>query len=341
MDKDKYTLDTPDIQNNWVVFPNAVFGQIGYTTCGDTPCFENGTLEDCKNKAKDKMGGYYVKGPNSSLCMVLEHDTERNYQPYHAIRPSHLYDELSGYRTTAFVNKDVYPFPPVNETGLLTYRDNFSLQNVKTKKILSLEDDREQSLLVFYVDGRSELELLPLSIPIPYINYRIPVANNSNVIITIPNTSMLIRPNNNTLEWAIRVAVVNNPDNAFTIHNQSRPESKTISFEDSVYFTYGDKTIGYNEQTDTLFLGDNPENRLFNLIPKRSVYYLENGVCKKVGMNETEIQQGKATYNGIPTVRRSTCWTNIKPEQSNVPYFITLGLILLGVVIMLKLPRFN
>lgn len=341
------------IDNNWYVFDDAILSDLEISDCNDTiggVCEYTKTLEDCIKKCRDNNDnckvGYFIQTPETNFCVPIQHHDATVTSPYYRLRNRSYYPSLRNDKTFVFADKRFYPFPP-SHTEMVFFTDQFLLQNVEEGTYLDISDSLNA---IFNKEGR-HIQFLPNRIKRNNIEQIQLIVNGDELVINIPQTALTLNKtevgNNQEFDWKMRLYYLGTADNTFRIHStdKNKKQGDLISYGETFYFTFGD---GRGDRVESdypvmseagrlslengkLVITTGTGNSIFRLIPKISVYYEENGICKSIPLEETD---NYTSYRGFPVYRNSDCWI-IKKKKINS--FVMI-LIILGIVILICVP---
>lgn len=334
-----FELDKPQKLDNWLIFPNTTLSDLNMNDCNDTIngiCHDTKNVQECINICKNSTecdGGYFLETPLKNYCVPLRTTPwlKADIQPYYEFRHKDIYPIMKDFSSKVFINTENHPYPP-NNANCIYYSDQFIIQNIKKGTQLSLLSslDNTSSDIVF------TKELNPTQIKIisndnTYIHSKIIVKNGDNVMFNIPNTSFIMRKNDNSniIHWLMRINVVNVPGNLFTIHSDDKKIGEPLDYNDKLYILYEGNIVFYNDDMEQLEIkyqnyqnavNDN-ENIFFKFIPQVNTYYCHQNECKSVSLLETDSKGNIATYNGQFVSRSPGCFglcTNKKVKDNTV-----------------------
>jgi hypothetical protein len=286
-------------ENKWNVFDDTILTNLDLSDCANTIngfCERADTVKECIKKCQDApekncSHGYFIETPdNYNYCVPLRDHVETTF-PYHRLRQKNYYPIMKDMNTYFFANKDVYPFPPFHP-NMMFYRDNFILKHKRTGLNIGTGDDTLTQNVIFSKDTSVYIQIVPKNISRSKVDDYIAVKNGDEIVINIPGTAFVLhRTGDDKILWQLGVTNTNAHENVLQIYAKGRKDGEILSFDDDIYFTsFKDIPDGF-----------------FTTLPKVEVSYCDNGVCKKISLDQADLKGYEAYYKG-KRIYRSFCW---------------------------------
>lgn len=313
-----YNIPKPTRYDNFYVFDNSTISNIHIADCNDTIngiCETTNNVEECIEKCKNGNCSYgYFISPN--VCVPLN---KTSSSIYYRLRNKDIYPELEDKESIVFSSDS---FPP--NDNILYYRDNFVLENGKYK--IGLDDNGNINQ---YISFRTDISINLTFLPVKnVIDDYVPIYDGADVVINIPNTGLVLKKDiDSSIMWSLRASQFNSPSTVFQIFKKNK-ESKYITYDDDIYFTYQGLLVLMNTDNLSLELKNislenaiaNNLNIYFKIKPKVVLYDCKNGCI------ETKSDTIKGFY------RYPSCWNNcennklnlgfVSIEKNNLVYFV-------------------
>jgi hypothetical protein len=370
MSLDDYQISYPtEYNNDWLLFHNAIFTDLGMSDCNDTI---NGKCEDVENAeqcadicvndpTKQCFVGYYVKDDKKSYCVPLRTNIEKQTLYYERLRNKNIYPSLENAKTTVFIKRNK-TFPP-NRANVVFYKDKFLLQNADTELNI-ISDDQGN---VKAEKGEFYLRFLPHGLVLRNNeeNY-IPVEYDTKVVINIPQTNLNLEQeqDGNLLQWIKSSNNIGTFENVFYIRrlsafdypNDDTPWSKNyLNYQDEFYLETSLGSVLCIDDLNIPFLKYGNVEAMskyrFRLIPDVNVYCgggianneinFEDTSCNEYSLKDTDMNGIESTKNGETCYRQPNCWrfnriSHVEGISVGVLIFILIIIIIIILYRMLK-----
>jgi hypothetical protein len=339
----EYIFKKPRKYDDWYIFDDAIYSDIELADCNDSisgVCTYTKTFEECLNTCKNKCDfGYFIQTPdNRNFCVPLKKVGE-GIDYYHRIKNKSYYPILKNMKTHVF-STTVQPFPSKIPNAVF-YTDYFYLKNISSNKNISKsEDDNTISeQVVLSSSDHISLQFLPKEIFRTQVEQYIPVKNGDEIIINIPNSSLILRKqDDNTVSWLFRATTAYVPKNTFIINCKDKNVGEIINFDDEIYLSSDDNVLVYdNNQLSLQPKNQTNPNIMFKMIPKIFVYYCDGSKCNKIELTDTQTSGNIATYKGNPVYRQPNCWGICNNDTSNNSPTYHFPVIMLSIVLFVCL----
>lgn len=337
----EYTFGKPYIVNNWYVFPNSTLADLNINDCANSitgKCEKTDTLQQCVNlceKDNNCISGYFIETPDKENICVPIHNTTQDFETYvkllHNIRNKNIFPILKDMKSYIFTTSD-YNYPPNNINNLL-YIDNITIENINTHKSISLGNNNNNIVMS---SNPTYIRLLP------YQTEKNPlmIRNGDSIVISIPNSTYVLRDVNNSLQWTSSILSNITEDSTLKIFTSDKNKKigDFLTYSDILYFTYKENPIIYDTDNNSLVIQsmniDNAissnKNILFKISPKVTAYTCNKQTCEPVELNTTNTSH----------YRSPSCWNLCNTEKKTKNKIIII-IILLFLIILLKYMFFN
>lgn len=360
-------LDTPypyksKSGGNYLIFPNTSFVSLDLTDCNDALhgiCLEDvNTIEECIERGRDTRytsgAGYFVKSKSGKkYCVPIRTAIHPFLNPALRLRQKHIHPELEDMASWAFLNTDMYPYPPNNATTV-TYQDRFLVQHVFTGRYFAVPKSK--------TEGLTTTDSLSSALTLHFLPYRdtmfidqvfIPVRVEYDTLLNIPNTNLVLKREGERVVWKGELGTAEIMDDAVRLHSVkeivegssargARRAVRPFRFDESFYLTMGTFTLGVLSDGNVRLLNEvdwRSEELLhectFRLVPKVEVWRYEDGGARAVSLEEAMIKGWK--------VYRSPLWVGASEASGVVGRrgVVGLGLILIFLFVSLLLKNRN
>lgn len=347
-----YDINQPwTYDDNWHIFPQTTLSDLDLNDCNDTIdglCRYTETVEECADICGNDpqhmcTGGYFIKTPGNynNICVPLRDYSEQQTIPFYRLRHKNFYPQLRELDSTFFLQKS-FPWPPDMANGLF-YQDQMYIKNVNTGLFLGSHSDGTITEQVVLSNTEKVLtQFVPSQLARENVSNNVMIKNGASIAINIPNTSLILRKSatGNDIQWLMRAAVINDPNNTFTIHS-SDPTHKMMYYGQQFYFKYFEQLVEYDEESGLLrVINSNYDdairdgkNILFEFIPQVTGYYCDGSECKEVSLSETTNHRMKARFEGHMVSRSSSCWSMCE-KKSNTPLIVGIILVIIIIISM-------
>lgn len=325
-----YYSGKPIIHDDFYIFKNAILSDIETSDCNDTIngiCTKVNNVNDCIDicKSGNCKNGYFISEKDGGICVPLI-STEQEF--YYRLRNKNIYKELLDKDTFVFSTiKDKYP---PEDTNILYYNDNFTLQNLKTNLFMSINDDGNVTQQPFFSDiSNLSLQFIESKGNNVFSGNYTKIKNGDYVIINIPQTAMVLRkdPDTDKLVWKLRASFSNIPANIFQIYAIDKNLNDILTYDDNFYFKHQGSLVFFNSETNSLDIINlslknalEKSNIIFKLKPKIQMYSYQGEKCEKT-----------SSKNNI--FRSPNCWEEKKNKNNNLFVKIILSILLLSIII--------
>ena len=345
---DIYNINKPLIKDgHWILFPNSTVSEIDTMDCNDAvagECYFDKSLDQCIKSCEQSPEcnfGYYIENTNhpkgNNICVPLR-DGNIDSNPMYRLRKQSIYPELKGTKSTVFINKHTYPFPPEQANNVF-YMDNLLIKNIETNTFLGdsplYKQDDEPSVASFNKNGGLIVQPLQVPADLSVGTQYVTVKYGDSLIFNIPNTTLVMANstrNNTQMEWITRS--FNIPLNiAYTIHPimKDKKNGDDVLYSDIFSIKIGISILGIETSEEAniekLYYSsyDNAkiknENVTFKFIPKMKGWYCNNDAkCTEVSLEKMVVdEKGIGTYEGLAIGRNPGCWGVCKYKVPNQP----------------------
>jgi hypothetical protein len=344
------SLGQPDVyKDSWYIFNDATIDHIEYDDCNDTvngKCENTKDIEECI-RICDEAGddhcdmGYFIKTPDKkqNYCVPIRKIPKNVTFPFFRVKRKALYPELKNVDSKIFIRKNQHTFPP-NIANVMFYRDTFVIENVKTGLQVGFSNsDTLHQEVIFNKKSSLHAQFLPALVFRTAMEKYVSVKNGIALTINIPNTSIILRkqPNSMHLSWLFHASSAYVPNNTITINCEYKKYDEPLNYADTIYFTYFEQLVYYDPETQQLAVSNTTVDEAkkdglfyeFKLIPKIIVYYCENNTCKQATLGDCVPNGVQARYNGIMVWRNSSCFGICEKPVKNNKSFIILSIVIL------------
>lgn len=343
---DQFNLGEPWIyRERMVTFPNTVFAELDTTDCNDTVngiCRHGLSLEQCMDVVINSKGmsgaGYHIElnnsdtnvsgvdtvgkplkpGEKDSICIPMRTATHPLMNPTFRLRNKDVYPELKNHRVSAFIDHNVYGFPP-NQSATVLFQDKFILQNVETG--LYVDTPEFKTEITMSKKQSTNIQILPLRNSMFKNGAYIPVRHVDPVILNIPGSSLILAKGlNDVLEWEPRLVALENTTNTFyiypTVWKKDYVHYRMLTYDETVYIMYqnlylvevvdGKLMISYDNYKNAKA---DKKNVTFVLKPNFFVYYCDDKTktCNQIELDKTQKSDLAASYQGNMVFRNPNC----------------------------------
>jgi len=340
-----------DSVREWNVFDNTTITNIELSDCVNAIngfCEHTKNLSDCidmcaNSPEKNCTHGYFIETPDKKNFCVPLRDRDKKYYPYHRLRQKNYYPILENMKSTYFADKKLFPFP-VFSPSTIFYRDRFILKHKESGLSLGTNPDIEALTqdVIFSKNTSVFLEILPSKIFRSKIDEFRPVVSGDEVVINIPQTAFVLHRDNDRIFWQLGLTGQNTPANTLRIFALGKSLGEKLTYDDQIYLSsfqdilvYDQNSLIIRQDTDII---DAPEG-IFKIFPKVQVSYCDNGECKNISLEQTEIEGEKATYQG-KKVYRTFCWVDCPQQKEkkswSFPVILFLFATFLAVIIYVR-----
>lgn len=336
-----YNINKPLIKDKtWMIFQNSTFHHLETMDCNDTmtgECYYDKTFDQCIQSCKDNPEcnfGYYISDtPNKKNICVPLRDANINSNPVYRLRTQDIYKELDGARSTVFINKNKHAFPP-EQANTVFFKDNFMIENIETKMSLETSpissnesEPTSQSIVEFSKNGDHIVQALQISADTEYI----PLKYGDRLAFHIPNTTLVMRSDDNIIEWVVRSFSISQ-HSAFYLKplTPGRKIGDDVKYSDifSIHADVSILSINGHANIEQLYYEshskakDKGANVTFRFIPKMKGWYCNNDAqCTEIPLEKMVIDnKGIGTYDGLAVGRNPGCWGVCKYKVKNQPH---------------------
>jgi len=332
---------SPHTYKDWYIFPDTTLDNIRLDDCPSSvtgTCENTKTIEECIQICQDNQpcfAGYFIETPDQkNICVPIRKISGGpSIGPYYRLRNKNMYKELQGLKSSVFTSQ-IYKYPPDHGNNIF-YTDKFVLTNLSAGKSIGLSDRR--GVTDTLTNTPVYIQFLPKEIFRSYITQYLIVKNGDEVIINIPNTAYILKDNPEGISWVLRLSSLEEPNNTFRVFSTDKNKKigDLLNYQDILYFTSQDRQVVFDKNSGDLITAtnNNPEasSMYFKPTPKIRVYYCESGQCKNVMLEQTDMDQEKARYKGLPVSRSPSCWGCHKKKKY---WWIVIPIILVFAVII-------
>lgn len=337
----QYIFGQPYTYKDWYIFPDTTLDNLRVDDCPSSvtgKCENTKTVEDCIQICHDNQpcfAGYFIETPDKkNICVPIRKISDSPIGPYYRLRNKDIYPQLENMKSYVFANQ-IYKYPP-DHANCIFYTDKFVLTNIVAGKSVGISDKGKSQTLT---DNPVYVQFLPQEILRTSITHYSMVKNGDEVVINIPNTAYILKNKSDNILWVL--TLLQDPNNTFRVFSSDKNKKigDPLNYQDTLYFTSQGSPIIYNTELDTLKTGiDTQTNNIyFKTTPKIRVYYCEKGNCKNVMLEQTEMNQEKARYNGIRISRSPSCWGCY--SQGGISWIYVL--LALGIIVAILLVIFR
>lgn len=354
-----YTLHKPEMDGSWAVFDNVTFNPFLHPgSCHDTiesRCYKNESFEKCLVRCKNSdncEAGYYiaVPGEDRSYCFDIAHQLFPQQNPAFHLRNKNEWKSLENLQTRAFLNTDVWKYPP-KLANAVHFEDFVSLINVD--KNFGLETiDPQADAIKFTPGAETRIKILRR-----YKFSRDPIVNYGEYLtFRIPHTTLILlksSKNPQLLNWRAQLTplLIAESDLYKLQPVDSKNKGKLVSYDDKFYITHLGNYLGLNNSNqlelynETLSqLKKNKVPVTFKFKPHMNVYYCNKDLCKTIPLSETKTHHYDATYKGSDVYRTPLCFGICgqgKKLKSGIPRLVLyVGIGVIGVAIIVIIISF-
>lgn len=358
-----YLIPKPkSYRGKWNVFNSSTFSSLDTIDCNDTVegiCYTDKTFDECtqtceKSSKQPCNYGYYIENDDRSIC-VVSRIKSMDINPNYRLRNKRIYPELDLYKSTVFIDKTKYPYPP-NDI-IVKLDDRNILQNVETGKKLSLTLTNDTEFPVkFTKTGRTSIQILPLIPSALKSEKYTAVKYSKRYLLNIPESSLIMNKNQdkNDMVWKPKlISSISTQQNtlgsvSFVPIDKSYQNS-FVNYSDNFYIFFEETNIlGLDERGNLVSLYMSKEDALdqgykitFTFLPQMKLYYCDReGSCRRVP-RDSLIESGRTgKYKGVSVSHNPACWgnckklnveRNIKNVSGSLDLFVWIGV---GVVIV-------
>ena len=320
----QYIFGQPYTYKDWFIFPDTTLDNIRVDDCPSSvtgKCENTKTVEDCIQICHDNQpcfSGYFIETPDrKNICVPMKKISGGNIGLYYRLRNKNIYPILKGMKSYIFTNKS-YTYPPDHANSIF-YTDKLILTNIISQKSIGVTDEGENYSSETLTDSPAFIQFLPKEVIRTNISQYLIVKNGDEVIINIPYTAYILKENSeNNISWVLKLSSLRGTDNSFRVFSTDKNKKigDNLNYQDTLYFTSQGKPIIYDGDSHMLKTTSisieneiqKNDNMYFKTIPKINVYYCENEKCKSVMLDQTEMNEEKSRYKGIPVSRSPSCW---------------------------------
>lgn len=342
----QYIFGQPYTYKDWYIFPNTTLDNLRINDCPSSvtgTCEDTKTIEDCIQLCKDNQpcfAGYFIETPDKkNICVPIRKISEGlAIGPYYRLRNQNIYPELEGMKSYVFTSQK-YNYPPDHGNSIF-YTDKFVLTNITSQKSVGVSDEGKISINKTLTTKPVYVQFLPREILRSYVTQYIAVKNGDEVVINIPDTAYILKDDSENISWVLGISSLEGPNNTFRVFSADKNKKigDFLNYQDTLYFTIQGRLVIYdmdNNRLKTISTSlenvmEKSNNMFFKTSPKIHVYYCENGECKSIMLDQTEMNQEKARYKGITISRSPSCWgcrANIKRGVWWIYILVVLGII--------------
>jgi hypothetical protein len=348
MTSTQFNFRPPHIFKNMIVFPETTLKNINSADCNDSVtglCIRGKTFQQCIdicNTKKDGDGelltcssGYYISDPNNkkkSICVTLREEEFGN--PYYLIRNKSIYPLLDKYKSTVFINKNKWKFPPY-EANIVFFKDFLTLTNVETQ--LGIKDFplNDKNIDIIFNDINTKNNITIQIIQDNAFESRgkefTPVKYGDLISLIIPNTNLIMEPVVNSIKWATMcitcISLKNKTDTFHIIPTQdsNKKTGDNVLYTDKFHLVQGPDIFGLENYTNTAKLFYMPISKAiskeipvtFKFTPRMKGFYCEDkNKCSSISyaMLDKFDNEGVGTYKGKKIYRTPGCFSTCGDE---------------------------
>jgi hypothetical protein len=326
----EFRFDKPVKYGKWNIFKDAVYSNLDVSDCTNSvtgKCEDVKTVEDCADicgKHLNCDSGYFIENTDRNICVPVRKPKTENIYPYYRYRNKSIYPQLKNRQTFTFSS---YDYPPSFPNAIF-YKDFFSIQIKGDKKYLNIDTENKAEKDIKFLDIPIHVQFLLGKIQRNYIEGDIAIKNGDNVILNIPNTSLVLYREDEKIVWKIGDPNSGDRNMIFQIYSDKK-ETENITFSDNIILKMDDKYL--SPKGDSLVLSEN--KTFFTLTPKIEVYYCD-GTCKSVLLEQCVKKGVKAFFNGKEVYRSPSCW-NLCDNLDNNKRHDSILLIILTILLLL------
>lgn len=329
----EFRFDNPIRYGKWNIFKNAVYSNLDVSDCTNSAtgkCEDVDTVQECADICGNHPNcdsGYFIENTGRNICIPVRKPKTGNIYPYYRYRNKNIYPELKNRNTFTFSS---YEYPP-DLPNAIFYKDFFSIQIKGDKKYLNIIPENKPERDAKFLDKSVHLQFLLGKIERNYLESDIAIKNGDNVILNIPNTSLVLYKEGEKIVWKIGDPNSGDKNMIFQIYTD-QPQTESITFSDDIILKMDDKYLSI--QDSDLVLSEN--NTIFTLTPKIEVYYCDK-TCKPVLLEQCVKKGVKAFFNGKEVYRSPACWNVCNDKGDN---FIGIAILLLFLIIIYFLTKY-
>lgn len=298
--------------HHYLIFPNATFSNLDLTDCNDAlhgVCLEDvNSVEECIERGRDERyisgAGYYVKSKSGKkYCVPIRTAIHPFLNPALRLRRKEVHPEIEDMASWAFLNVDMYPYPPMN-ADVVTYQDMFLLQHVFTGMYVQVPRKKTDPLtFTKSVSSALLLHFLPVRDTFYTDQVYIPVRLEYDTLLNIPDTSLVLKRDGLNARWASELSSAEVADDAVMLHSVreviddshvgdyrgvgdgvDHEAVRPVSFKETFYITMGSFVLAVDEKGETMLM-NHPDwhaetvlrQATFRLVPRVEVWKCGSG----------------------------------------------------------------
>lgn len=347
----EFKFGHPYKYDNWYIFPNTTLDNLQLDDCISSvtgKCENKSTVQDCIKlcqESKNCFAGYFIETPDKqNICVPINKILGGpSLGPYYRLRNQNIYPELKGMTSSVFTSPE-YEFPP-KHANYIFYTDKFVLTNILSGKNIGTNNTDKNTVLSSEDD--LFLQFLPDEILRNYVSRYLIIRNGDEVSLSIPGTSYFLKNDGENISWVMRISSIEASDNKFRVFsaNKNKKIGDFLDYSDTLYFTSSNQKLSYDSNLDSLKLS--PQNveensTYFKITPKISVYYCENGKCKNILLEHSDMSGSHATYKGHDISRNPNCWGLCdQGDKKNKLWLLSIPIILIFVIVLFFVLKKN
>ena len=331
-----YKFGKPYKSQDWYVFPDSTLDNLNVDDCVSSvtgKCENTESVQDCIKICQDNQpcfAGYFIETPDKKNLCVPVRKVHKDYglyyrlsnpSIYYRLRNPSIYPELSGSKSTVFINQ-IYRYPP-DHGNTIFFTDKFVLTNLSSGKSLGITDEGNFVVKDIMTNNPVSIQFLPEEISRSAITQYNPVYYGDKIIINIPGTAYVLRNDTKEISWIMKPSSIKGSENIFRVFAYDKKEGETLDYSDTLYFTGENQPVVYDSNFEILKMSStniedekDKGNMSFKIIPKVRVYYCD-GDCKSVILEDTDKNGEKASYKGSPVSRNPSCWGMCDKKNTN------------------------